>query len=282
MRLRTLLVLPLFAFAAVALAQVHTVAPIGSGVSNASLPKQDVFVTQGYASGGTTFDKSSFEVWHDGSLTNNVGTYGWTQSIPTEGGDRYSGNPDRGDEAASFNGNTSLSNVFSSTNKNLNWIIDGEVAGYTLDLLYGGGNVLRPAGGSTNLLIMERGMNSGLRLYGLYRNGTSVVPTSTYLDLAANAQSYAGFSLDTTEIGAAQRVGAWGVDVGSLYASTNGAGLLGYRFFSSEALGNNGPDIVGVASAAPASAPAPVPEPATIAGLALGALSLFRKRRQAR
>ena len=276
MRLRTLFLLPLSSLAVVAFAQVHSVAAIGAGVSNTTLPKQDVFVTTGYTAGGATFDASSFQRWHDGSLTNNVGTYGWNQSIPTETGNAYSGNPDRGDDAASFNGGASLSNVFSATNKNLNWIIDGESTGYTLDLLYGGGNVLHPASGATSLLVMERGMNSGVRLYGLYRSGASVVPTTSYVDLAASAQSDAGFSIDTTEIGSAQKVGAWGVDVSSLSTATGGNGLLGFRFYSSEALGSNGPDLVGVASAAP------VPEPAPVAGLALGALGLLRSRRRAR
>lgn len=266
----------MFALTVAAQAQVSSISAIGSGVSNTTLPKQDVFVTTGYTSGGTTFDKASFEVWNDGSITNNQGTYGWTQNVNIETGNAIAGNPDRGDDSASFAGNTSLSNVFSNSNKNLNWIIDGEgvTPDYTLDLMFGSGQTLVANSGQAHLLVLERGMNSGMRIYGLYQTNAGVSTTSSYIDLAANQQTTAGFSIDTTEIDGGQRVGGWGVDTSSLYSATSGAGLLGYRFVATQALGHNGPDLVGVASMNP------VPEPGTIAALGLGALALLRRRKR--
>ncbi|HMS55725.1 MAG TPA: PEP-CTERM sorting domain-containing protein [Fimbriimonadaceae bacterium] len=265
------------ALSVAAQAQVSSISAIGSGVSNTTLPKQDVFVTTGYLSGSTTFDKASFEVWNDGSITNNQGTYGWTQNINIETGNTIAGNPDRGDDSASFAGNTSLSNVFSNTNKNLNWIIDGEgvTPDYTLDLMFGGGQTLVANAGQAHLLILERGMNSGMRVYGLYQTNSGISATSSYIDLAANQQTAAGFSIDTTEIDGSQRVGGWGIDTSSLYAATSGAGLLGYRFQATQALGHDGPDLVGVASMNP------VPEPGTIAAIGLGVIGLLRRRKTA-
>lgn len=278
MRIKVLPLLGLAAVATSAGAQTFGINAIGAGVSNTTLPKNNIFVTSGFTSGGSTFDKASFERWNDGSLTNNQGTYGWHTNINIETGSAISGNPDRGDNTTSFGGNTSLSNVFSNTNKNLNYIIDGEgvTPDYTLNMLYGGGKKLTATSGKAHLMVLERGMNSGIRLRGLYQGQSGVTATSTFIDLAQNAQTYAGFSIDTTEIDSAQRVGGWGVDVSSLYNATGGAGLLGFRFEATQALGNNGPDLVAVASLNP------VPEPSTLvaAGLGIGTLA-FRRRRRA-
>lgn len=274
MKIRTITALTLIAAAVAANAQTYSVTRVGNGVSNLTAPKNDIFVTSGFTSGGTNFGKSNFEVWNNGRLTNNQGTYGWNDAIATETGSAISGNPDRGDNAASFGGSATLAKVFSNTNKNLNWIIDGEgvTPDYTLDLLYGGNKYLSPTTGKSHLLILERGMNSGMRVRGITRDSLgSLVATSNFLDLAANRQSNLGFSIDTTEIDGNQAVGAWGLDVSSL-----GSNLVGFRFEATQALGHGGPDLVGVASMAP------VPEPASMLALGAGALALIRRRRSAK
>lgn len=265
------------AFAAISGAQTYSLTAVGAGVSNTALPKQDIFITTGYTSGGSSFDKASFERWNDGKLTNNQGTYGWNTNINIETGSAISGNPDRGDDTTGFGGNTSLANIFSNTNKNLNYIIDGEgvTPDYTLDMLYGSGQTLTAVAGKAHLLVLERGMNSSIRVRGLYQGQNGLVATSGSITLAENQQTSAGFSIDTTEIDGAQRVGGWGVDVSSLSAESLGQGLLGFRFEASQGLGHNGPDFVGAASLNP------VPEPGTLIAVALGAVGLISRRRKA-
>ena len=266
----------MMAVSALSGAQVFSISAVGSGVSNTTLPKDNIFVTTGYTSGGSAFTKSTFEVWNDGKLTNNQGSYGWNTNINIETGNTISGNPDRGDNTTAFGGNTKLSNIFSNSNKNLNYIIDGEgvTPDYTLDMLYGSAKKLVASAGVAHLMILERGMNSGIRLRGLYQSGNSVVSTASAINLTANQQSRAGFSIDTTEIDGAQVVGGWGVDVSSLYNSTGGAGLLGFRFEATEALGHSGPDLVSVASVAP------VPEPGSVLGVIAGIGTLVLRRRR--
>lgn len=214
-------------------------------------------------------------VFADGSLTNNQGTYGWSQAIPRDvnSNNNNSGNPDRADSASPFLGEAgktgTLAEVFGNSKgyKNLSWIIDGEDSmAYTLDLYFAAGHALQVDGnaGTVELAFLERGGNSDIRVYGLAAGGGTV---GSFV-INRNQTTAAGWNLDTLEIGGAQAVEGVGV---SLDQSWNG--IVGFRF---EAVnGFNGPDIVAVG----AKGVTRVPTPGALALAGLGLAVGGRRRR---
>lgn len=147
-------------------------------------------------------------------------------------------------------------------NKNLNNIIDTEESGtFILDLGF--------ANPVDNIFIWERGMNSRLDIQALDGSGNTI---GNRVALAnSRTWDYAGFDIDTQEIGSAQRVGSIGVNLSDLGISTGYVHAL--RVYSN-GKAYNGPDFKLMGSVAD------VPEPSALIGLgaiALGILATTRR-----
>jgi hypothetical protein len=152
---------------------------------------------------------------------------------------------------------------------NLNNIIDTEDSGsFQIDLHFE--KLI------DNLLIWERGQNSKLGVQALDGEGNLI---GKKLILDSNNWDYAGFQIDTQEIGSAQKVGSLGVNVlGDLGVE---GGVSSVRFFSESSF--NGPDwkFVGT-DANRGQDPADVPEPAFVLGLGIfGSILMLKRRTQA-
>lgn len=228
----------------------------------------------GFTSSPTVFTGGNFLNFTDGSLSNNIGTFGWSAPIPRDmnSSNNNSGNPDRADSASAYTGEAgstgTLAEVFGPFGtgyKNLSHIIDGEDNGsWTLDLLFAAGQTLSAdANDSTiELAVLERGINSDFNIYGITAGRTFTAPIFVPRANVADA----GWTLDTLEIDGAQHVGGVGLSLDSSWTN-----LIGFRIESQSAF--NGPDIVAVATASP------IPAPGSIALLSLGGLFAKRRRR---
>ncbi|HIK14133.1 MAG TPA: PEP-CTERM sorting domain-containing protein [Leptolyngbyaceae cyanobacterium M33_DOE_097] len=176
------------------------------------------------------------------------------------GGNTGAASSDKGDKASGvkLEKATDASVVQSLGNLNLNNIIDTEDTGsFTMNLSF--------ETAVSNLFFWERGSNSKLGVQALDAAGNLI---GKYLVL--DKWSYAGYSIDTTEV-STQKVGSLGVSLADL-------GLAGpIQSIQITAMGRayNGPDFKVVGGAAAA-----VPEPATMAGLALAGAGLAGVRRR--
>ncbi len=224
-----------------------------------------------FAGSSTVMTGADFLRWNNGSLTNNMGTHGWTTPILRDMGDSgtYFGNPDRADTSTPYSlegmNEATLSEVFGpfgSGYKNMSYLIDGEdTEGWTLDLMLAGLTVSGDADTSTvELALLERGLNSDIRVRGI-RADLSL--TDPYLATRGNFAS-AGWTIDSLEIGGAQTVGGIGLSLDATWTN-----LIGFRFEA--ASGMNGPDLIGVAV---------IPAPGSVAFLGMGGLLAARRRRR--
>lgn len=151
-------------------------------------------------------------------------------------------------------------------NNNLSNIVDTEDTGsFTMNLFFKD-LIQEDSQGLDNLFFWERGMNSDLGIQAINSIGELIGQS---LKLDRSAQANAGFSIDTTEIGEAQKVGSWGVSLKQLGVTA----LSGIQVTANGSL-YNGPDFKVVARKTA------VPEPATVMGLVVvgGALGLLRRR----
>lgn len=183
---------------------------------------------------------------------------------PYTGGNTGAASAERGDKASGINVEdpTNGDVVQALGNLNLNNIIDGEDKGkFIIDVTFNGL--------VDNLLFWERGQNSKLGVQALDAFGNLV---GNFLLLDSKTWNYAGFSIDTTEISSAQKVGSLGVSLTDLGVS---GPIQSIRLTSEKSY--NGPDfkVVGTAAA--------VPEPTTVLGLGLVAgLGFVSRRRRER
>lgn len=147
-------------------------------------------------------------------------------------------------------------------NLNLNNIIDTEDQGnFILDLNF--------AKAVDNIFLWERGMNSRLDVQALDASG-NVIGNKLALSNSKN-WDYAGYKIDTLEIGSAQKVGSIGVSLADL-GLTSGY-VSGLRVSSKTSY--NGPDFKVMGSVVD------VPEPSSLLGLgAVVAGVLATRRRQ--
>jgi hypothetical protein len=185
----------------------------------------------------------------------------------TTGSNQGPGSSDHGDgtvldlylpEGPKVENPTDADVVASLGNLNLNSIIDTEdnLGNSVIDVFFG------PKGAKT-FYFFERGMNSDLKVEALDKDG-NVVDTFNITRSLFGANP-AGYSINTKEIGGAQKVGSYGLTLDYKVA--------GLRLSSD--MMSNGPDYKVFA--------AKVPEPATIAGLGFvaGAALLARRKKAA-
>ena len=228
----------------------------------------------GFATSSDLWSGANFLHWGNGTITNNIGTYGWSDAMSRDMGatNSISGNPDRADSASAFGGEGggtgTIGEVFGSFGgyKNMSWIVDGEDNGaWTLDLLLGGGKTLSADGndGSVELSVLERGGNSDLRIRGIRGDGS----VTDAIMMMRGATGYAGWTLDTLEIDGAQQVHGVGISLDASWQN-----LIGFRFEGAN--GMNGPDLVAVGVGGNL-----VPAPGALALLGAGALIGMRRRR---
>jgi PEP-CTERM motif len=145
-------------------------------------------------------------------------------------------------------------------NLNLNNIIDTEDSGnFILDLNF--------AKAVDNIFLWERGMNSRLDVQALDASG-NVIGNKLALSNSKN-WDYAGYKIDTLEIGSAQKVGSIGVSLADL-GLTSGY-VSGLRVSSKSTY--NGPDFKVMGSVAD------VPEPSSLLGLGAIAMAVLATRR---
>ncbi|MEM6521279.1 MAG: exosortase-dependent surface protein XDP2 [Cyanobacteria bacterium P01_D01_bin.71] len=204
------------------------------------------------------------EIITDFALVNSVSNF--TNSQYT-GGNTGAASSDQGDDATNGTAveDPMASDVVTSLgNPYLSSIVDTEdsnSASFSMDLNFDKA--------FSQLLFWERGINSDL---GVTINGVTKILTRQ--DFAQGETTY---TLDTTEIGGAQKVGSYGVDLSDFGITGKYSGPV--TIFSNQYgyTGFNGPDfkVVGVAD---------VPEPATILGLTAiaGAAIASRRRRSER
>lgn len=211
----------------------------------AQISVNDIWL-QTVSAGGMTFGQSDF------SLVNRA------QVIANDaytGGNTGAASADRGDRASGINVEdpTNADIVGVLGNLNLNNIIDTEESGkFTMDLWFN-----RPI---DRLFVWERGMNSKLMVQALDAMGAILAQS----ELDSSKSAYAGYDINTTEIGGRQRVGAMGL-------ALNGAMTNRFRLISTGSA-YNGPDFKVVGAA--------VPEPMTMAGTAIAAGAFVAARRK--
>jgi hypothetical protein len=210
----------------------------------------------GFTGSASTFGDADFTRFTAGSLSNNAGTFGWSDPIGRDmstAGNAFWANPDRADNATPFltepSSSGSLSEVFGSGlgYKNMSYLIDGEDnRDWSMDLLFAAGQFLSADGDATTaeLAVLERGGNSDFNLYGIRADGS----VTAALFVARGNGGMAGWTLNSLEIDSAQQVYGFGISLDASWTD-----LVGFRI---EALnGFNGPDIIGVGTLATVPAP---------------------------
>ncbi len=213
-------------------------------------PTRDIFLNSVKLSNGKSIDQFSL-----------VKSVQIVQNDVWNGGNSGAASSDRGDNASGVKLEklTNESAVASLGNKNLNNIIDGEDRGsFKMNLFF--------QQSVSNLFFWERGMNSDLAVQAIDGQGNLL---GNLFKINRNTWQNAGYSIDTTEIGGAQTVGSWGLNLSDLGVTGSIAGIQ----VSADA-SFNGPDFK-VAGSAEA-----VPEPTTMAGLALAGAGLTAVRRR--
>ena len=172
------------------------------------------------------------------------------------GGNTGAASADKGDEATTGFAKEDLTAAELAANlgtNNLNNIVDTEDDGsFQLDLSF--------SKAMDNLLIWERGMNSDLGIQALDSAGNLI---GSYLKIDRSQWTYAGFGIDTTEIGNTQKVGSFGVNFVSDLGVDGPVSRV--RFFSESQF--NGPDWKFVGT--DVERPSQVPEPGLLLGLGL-------------
>jgi PEP-CTERM motif len=291
MKLRSLALL--IAAAAIPAANASFTYAIQDFHSSATVANGDrQFVSTKFAGSSYTMDQSNIGFFKDGTLNVSSHSYGWNDQIPGDfgGGNDFALNPDRGDNATHFAGESNhqksgtLKEVFGQSN--LGYLLDGEAnVTWSLDLKYGSGGYITYDGNTSSpeLMMLERGKNSAINVQAILEGGA--LSNTFYLDFHSGHGQVGNsdYSIDTTEISGAQSVGGIGLGLNAFNLSV-GTKILGYRFSVSGQPGNtfDGPDFIGFVAGKTAPTPgAPVPEPASMIALGMGAAAMLRRRKKA-
>jgi hypothetical protein len=235
-------------------------------------------LTQSSAFKGDIFLESIKVLDEDGSVSEIVSDFSYISLANIVSNDEFTGgntgaaSADIGDRATTGLKVEKATDFDIATNlrtNNLNNIIDTEDRGsFQIDLHFE--KLI------DNLLIWERGQNSKLGVQALDSEGNLI---GERLVLNSRNWDYAGFKIDTQEIGSAQQVGSLGINI-SKDLGVEG-GISSVRFFSESNF--NGPDwkFVGT-DANRGQDSADVPEPTFILGLGLfGSMLMLNKRPKA-
>ncbi|HLP88569.1 MAG TPA: exosortase-dependent surface protein XDP2 [Nostocaceae cyanobacterium] len=267
MKVRNFLIPCGVALSAVLAATSAQAASFTSNVSQNTDPKADIFLNS-ITQKGQTFSNFSY-------VNRAVIQYNTPRSslnLSTSG----AASTDKGDNASAPlppNEDPTAAEIAAYLgNNNLNNIIDGEDQGdFTVDIFFDS-EIVQDDSDLDHIFYWERGMNSYIDVQALDADGN---PISDFLNInqTTDPRKFAGFSIDTTEIGGSQKVGAWGINL-SHFGVTELSGLR-LKAYGSGPLASNGPDFKFIARKT-----ATVPEPATLLGLGAVATFAFIRRRQ--
>ena len=234
-----------------------------SALTGNNAPKGDIFLNSVTLDSGKIISDFTM-VTSANILSNDIYT----------GGDSGAASADIGDLATTGLRQEDLTNAGAAavlSNLNLNNIIDTEDSGsFILDLNF--------AKAVDNIFIWERGMNSRLDIQALDASG-NVIGNKVALSNSKD-WDYAGFNIDTKEIGSAQKVGSIGVSLADLGISN---AFISSLRVTSNGKAYNGPDFKVMGSVA-AAAPQDVPEPSALIGLGAvvaGAFATRHRKQQA-
>jgi hypothetical protein len=232
----------------------------------------------GFLGSPTVMTPGSIMPFVDGTLSYGNHSYGWNTPAPRDmstAGNAYPGNPDRADHSSHYAGeagNTgTLAEVFGVNN--LSHIIDGEGGGYQIDLFFAPGQVVKDDGDASTIefAIFERGWNSKIAIQGIYEDGIGDnLEYTSPIVLTPNDFTYAGWKINTLEIGEDQKVVGAGISV-DMFGQIPGD-YIGFRVVSQESY--EGPDIVGIRAQNNL-----IPAPGALALLGAAGLGLTRRRR---
>jgi hypothetical protein len=232
----------------------------------------------GFAGSGTVMTPGTISHFYDGNLQYGNKYYGWTDAAPRDmetSGNRYPGNPDRADHSSPYAGEAgkvgTLQEVFGVNN--LSHIIDGEDQdAWQIELYLTPGEEVYDDGDDTTVefALFERGWNSRVGIRGIYETDGGRAMTSAII-VTPEDEAYAGWKLNTLEIGEEQKVAGVGISLDS-FGKDIGTRFLGFQLFAE--CDFNGPDIVAVRAQNNY-----VPTPGAGALLGLAGLGLGRRRR---
>ncbi len=238
----------------------------GDVILNSITQKDDNYIDH-------TFSNFSY-VESVNSFSNTDYTGGNSGAASTEKGDSVGGidtneDPTKG-EIADFLGDN-----------NLNRIIDGEGRTFSMDIKFDS-LIAEDNSKLDSLFFWERGMNSDLTIQAINQEGTLIgnVMRLNRKKKGDSSQEYAGFKINTLEIGRAQKVGSWGVSLAELGVNN----LRGVRVSANRS--HSGPDFKVIARQSSSGKDfvqaAKVPEPGTIVGLGSVAALAFMRRRKSK
>lgn len=259
-----------------------------TNVSQNTDTKGDIFL-ESIEQNGTTIDKFSF-VERVGKFSNDKYT----------GGNSGAASTDRGDNASepliTNEDPTEVQLAKYLGNNNLNNIVDTEDSGTFMMDVFFDSFIQEDNKGLDNLFFFERGMNSNLLIQALDKDGNTAgnqlflkgknkgISNSLKAQIKGidrkEDQEYAGYKINTKEIGGNQKVGTWGVSLAELGVDS----LSGVQIYASGS-SYQGPDFKVIArqnSSRDFVQAATVPEPGTIIGLGSVAALAFMRRRKSK
>ncbi|MEO1622357.1 MAG: exosortase-dependent surface protein XDP2 [Cyanobacteria bacterium J06632_3] len=251
-------------------------------IALSAVPAQAFSFQTNYTASLTGGDKSKGDIFlnsvtlDDGSIIDDFTLVDSANILSNDiytGGNSGAASADIGDKATTGLREEALTNSGAKAvlnNLNLNNIIDTEDKGsFILDLNF--------EQAVDNIFLWERGMNSRLDIQALDADGNLI---GNKLELSkSNKWDYAGFKINTQEIGGNQKVGSIGVSLADLGLST---GYINALRVSSEGKAYNGPDFKVLGSVANVKEQE-IPEPSALVGIGavVAGIAASRRRRQA-